>query len=91
MSLSIAKALLDCGGDYDNLGELAVKVMREVGRPYPNCGYGGMFRQWMYGGDPKPYNSFGNGAAMRVSDCPFRGIRRNSVSSGCVACKPPAS
>jgi type I restriction enzyme M protein len=30
-----------------------------------------MFRQWMYSDDPKPYNSFGNGAAMRVSACGF--------------------
>ncbi|HWQ71684.1 MAG TPA: ADP-ribosylglycohydrolase family protein [Desulfitobacteriaceae bacterium] len=71
MSLAVAKALLDCTGDYNNLGEFAVKAMQEVGRPYPNCGYGGMFRQWMYSDDPKAYNSFGNGAAMRVSACGF--------------------
>jgi type I restriction enzyme M protein len=71
MSLAVARALLGCKGYYDRLGEAAVKAMREVGRPYPNCGYGGMFRQWMYSGDPKPYNSFGNGAAMRVSACGF--------------------
>jgi type I restriction enzyme M protein len=71
MSLAIAKALLDCGGDYDKLGEHAVKAMREVGQPYPHCGYGGMFMQWMYSPNPEPYNSFGNGAAMRVSACGF--------------------
>lgn len=69
MSLAVAKALLDSKGNYDDLSQLTVKAMREVGRPYPNCGYGGMFRQWMYSDDPKPYNSFGNGAAMRVSAC----------------------
>ena len=69
MSLAVAKALLDSTGDYDNLGIFAVKAMQEVGRPYPNCGYGGMFRQWMYADNPQPYNSFGNGAAMRVSPC----------------------
>ncbi|MDR3239849.1 MAG: ADP-ribosylglycohydrolase family protein [Clostridiales bacterium] len=77
MSLAVAKALLDCGAgvsrasDYTNLGALTVKSMRDVGRLYPNCGYGGMFRQWMYADNPAPYNSFGNGAAMRVSACGF--------------------
>jgi type I restriction enzyme M protein len=70
MSLAVAKALLDCGS-YDKLGDYAVKAMREVGQPYPNCGYGGMFRKWIYSDDPQPYNSFGNGAAMRVSACGF--------------------
>ncbi|MDR0355714.1 MAG: ADP-ribosylglycohydrolase family protein [Deltaproteobacteria bacterium] len=71
MSLAVAKALLDCGGDYSGLGALTVKAMQEVGRPYPNCGYGGMFRAWMCSDDPAPYGSFGNGAAMRVSACGF--------------------
>ncbi|MDR3238272.1 MAG: ADP-ribosylglycohydrolase family protein, partial [Spirochaetia bacterium] len=71
MSLAVAKAILAADGNYDNLGEIAVRYMRETGRPYPNCGYGGMFRKWMYSDNPKPYNSFGNGAAMRVSACGF--------------------
>lgn len=71
MSLAVAQALLYCKGDNTNLSALTVKSMQEVGRPYPNCGYGGMFQQWMYSGDPKPYNSFGNGSAMRVSACGF--------------------
>ena len=69
MSLAIAKALLDCGGNYEKLGAQAVKSMQEIGRHYPNCGYGGMFSQWIYSENPAPYNSFGNGAAMRVSAC----------------------
>jgi len=71
MTLAVGKALLECAGDYSALGEVTVKTMQEVGQPYPNCGYGGMFRQWMYSDNPKPYNSFGNGAAMRVSACGF--------------------
>lgn len=71
MSLAIAKAILDCNGNFDKLDNLAVKCMQEVGRPYPGCGYGGMFNHWMYSDNPKPYNSFGNGAAMRVSACGF--------------------
>jgi type I restriction enzyme M protein len=71
MSLAVAKAILDCGGDNENLGGFAVNAMREVGQPYPNCGYGGMFRQWIYSEKPEPYGSYGNGAAMRVSACGF--------------------
>lgn len=71
MSLGVAKAICECNGDYSALSEKAVKYMQEIGRPYPLCGYGGMFRQWMYSDDPKPYGSYGNGAAMRVSACGF--------------------
>ena len=39
----------------------------EWARHYPNAGYGGYFRSWMSASDPRPYNSFGNGSAMRVS------------------------
>ena len=69
MTLAIGKAIMDCNGDYYDLDEKAVKAMQEVGRPYPDCGYGGRFLGWMYDDDPQPYNSFGNGAAMRVSPC----------------------
>ncbi len=71
MTLALAKAILEANGDYDSLGSLAVKNMREIGRPYPDCGYGGMFRQWMYSDTMGAYNSYGNGAAMRVSPCGF--------------------
>ena len=71
MSLAVARAILDSNGDYEKLGELAVSSMQELGRKYPFAGYGGRFRQWIYADDPKPYNSFGNGAAMRVSPCGF--------------------
>jgi type I restriction enzyme M protein len=73
MSLAVAKALLECTGadNWDNLSNHAAKTMQDVGRPYPNCGYGGMFSRWMYSDNPAPYNSYGNGAAMRVSACGF--------------------
>lgn len=38
---------------------------------YPGRGYGGMFADWIYADPPEPYNSFGNGAAMRVSPAAF--------------------
>lgn len=71
MTLAIAKAILDCGGVYNSLGKLSVQHMQELGRLYPDSGYGGNFGQWLYSDDPKPYNSYGNGAAMRVSACGF--------------------
>lgn len=41
--------------------------MQRYGRAFPNAGYGGMFRRWLKSEDPKPYGSYGNGSAMRVS------------------------
>lgn len=71
MSLAICEALMSCKHDFRDLGDQAVKSMQVVGRPYPNCGYGGGFYEWMYSDSPKPYNSYGNGAAMRVSACGY--------------------
>jgi len=42
-------------------------ALRQWGRRYPHAGYGGRFREWLFREDPAPYNSFGNGSAMRVS------------------------
>ena len=44
-----------------------IECMQLLGRRYPNAGYGGMFGRWLREDDPQPYNSFGNGSAMRVS------------------------
>jgi type I restriction enzyme M protein len=71
MSLAIAKALLDSKADYSDLSENAVKDMQEIGRHYPDCGYGGKFSRWIFSNNPQPYGSYGNGAAMRVSPCGF--------------------
>lgn len=71
MTLAIGRAIMESKPDWSDLGAQAVRCMREVGRPYPHCGYGGRFYGWMYSDDPQPYNSFGNGAAMRVSACGF--------------------
>lgn len=46
--------------------------LREWGQKYPNRGYGGMFFRWLFSKElSSPYNSFGNGSAMRVSPCGF--------------------
>ncbi len=67
MTLAVAKALVDSDGDMEKLKAIIVPTMQKVGRPYPYCGYGGHFYDWIYSKNPKPYNSYGNGAAMRVS------------------------
>lgn len=71
MTLAVCKALLECNGNYGDLGKKAIQSMQEIGRPYPTSGYGGRFYGWIYSDHPKPYNSFGNGAAMRVSACGY--------------------
>ena len=45
--------------------------MQELGRIYKNAGYGGTFFKWIWASHPHPYNSFGNGAAMRISPCGY--------------------
>ncbi len=67
MTCAVALALLRCGGNYENLENEAITAMKELGRKYPNAGYGGMFYRWVLGSDRKPYKSYGNGSAMRVS------------------------
>lgn len=81
MSLAVCDALMRSSPDRSDLGEQAVRSMREIGRPYPRCGYGGSFRRWMYSDDPQPYNSFGNGAAMRVSGCGYVGSSIDEVKA----------
>ena len=72
MTLAVAQAILDTP-DHDpaRLGKNAVTQMQRLGRLYPEAGYGGSFYRWIYTYDPAPYNSWGNGAAMRVSPCGF--------------------
>ena len=71
MSLAVAKAILNCKGDYSGLYEQTVSCMQELGNEYPRAGYGGGFRVWLMSDDPQPYNSYGNGSAMRVSPCGY--------------------
>ena len=71
MTLAIGEALMRSRPDWSDLGAQAVRCMQAIGRPYPHCGYGGRFYEWMYSDHPHPYRSYGNGAAMRVSACGF--------------------
>ena len=68
MTLAVAKALLDtCGQDDAAIKAALVHQMQQLGRAYPGRGYGTRFIGWLYEDAPRPYNSYGNGSAMRVS------------------------
>ena len=69
MTLAVAKAFMDTGLDAseEKLTASLFRVLPEVGRKYPDSGYGGRFFGWIMFDDPAPYNSFGNGSVMRVS------------------------
>lgn len=62
-TIALAEAILT-GGDYETL-------LRSHCRRYPHAGYGGRFKKWLFSDPPQPYNSFGNGSAMRVSPVGF--------------------
>lgn len=67
MTLAIAKALCEYDGTNKGLKKSVIKNMQELGRKYPDAGYGARFNQWLRSVSPKPYKSYGNGSAMRVS------------------------
>lgn len=59
------------------------KTMQKWCQRYPNCSYGGMFGQWIFKDTPQPYNSYGNGAAMRVSPAAF--LNRDNLDAALAA------
>ncbi len=59
LTIAVAQAILT-DGNYR-------RWVREIGRRYPHAGYGGTFIRWLHSDAPEPYNSWGNGSAMRVS------------------------
>ncbi len=62
MTIAIAEGLMN-GGNADAF----IKAMKKYGRIYPDAGYGGRFSSWLFSETSYPYNSWGNGSAMRVS------------------------
>ena len=71
MTCAVAQALMDSRGDFSDLSQRAVEAMQRIGRQFPDCGYGARFIRWMFSADPQPYNSCGNGSAMRISPVGF--------------------
>lgn len=69
MTIGVAEGLLnvDVDADEKTIKDSLIKSMQKWGRRYPYAGYGARFIYWVHSDDPKPYNSWGNGSAMRVS------------------------
>lgn len=70
MTIAVGEALMNAGkdADVDSIKAEVIKSMQDWGHRYPNAGYGGRFFRWLfYDENPKPYGSWGNGSAMRVS------------------------
>jgi len=66
MTIAVADALMSFGPD-DDFNEVLISTMRRYGRRYPDVGYGDNFYHWLFSHNTKPYGSYGNGSAMRVS------------------------
>ena len=69
MTIAVAEACLMPLGlmDINDIYGTFASCMKKWGRKYPNAGYGRRFSEWIMSDDDKPYNSYGNGSAMRVS------------------------
>lgn len=72
MTIAVAEAFLNARTDNDKLSDGKIRdslisSMQRWGNRYPYAGYGGRFSCWLTAKHPEPYNSYGNGSAMRVS------------------------
>jgi ADP-ribosylglycohydrolase len=63
MTIAIVKAILN--------DEKYLEYVVDFGKRYSDVGYGASFRKWLQSWNHKPYNSWGNGSAMRVSAIGF--------------------
>ena len=63
MTIAVAEVILHKRSYVDSF--------KRWGLAYPYAGYGGMFHEWLFSDNIEPYNSFGNGSAMRVSPIGF--------------------
>ena len=69
MTIAVGEALLVVGSEatVKEIEDAVASNMQDWGKRYPHAGYGGNFRHWLKENKPKPYGSYGNGSAMRVS------------------------
>ena len=63
LTVALAESILT-GADY-------APLMKAYYRRYPDASYGGFFHRWAQARESEPYNSWGNGAAMRISSVGF--------------------
>lgn len=97
MTVAVAKAIILSRREQEETAqrgrgfqEFLVETMQDFGRryPHPMGAYGGKFANWLRQKDPKPYGSFGNGSAMRVSPC---GLAATSIEEALVLARVCAS
>ena len=69
MTIAVAEAIMEAGlGSCANeIRKAVIQSMQKWGKIFPNASYGSGFFKWLNDKNPKPYYSFGNGAAMRIS------------------------
>ena len=68
MTLAEADWILSDSGQTN---KVLIQKLKEWGHEFPWGGYGGMFCSWLFSSMTDPYNSFGNGSAMRCSACGY--------------------
>lgn len=71
MTAAVSEACLDWAEHHDerSFKDACVRDMQLLGGLFPDAGYGNHFWHWLSSDEPRPYNSLGNGSAMRVSPC----------------------
>ena len=67
MTIAVAEAFMVAPDDENAVRQRLVQSMQKWGHRYPGAGYGVRFSSWLDSKNPQPYNSWGNGSAMRVS------------------------
>ncbi len=67
MTIAVAQGLLPAANGIVILINSLTFSMQDYGNRYPHRGYGGRFNKWLSSSNPRPYNSWGNGAPMRCS------------------------
>lgn len=68
MTVAVARALMEQDGKGQNdIRKAVIQELKYWGNKYPDAGYGSRFIEWLHAERPLPYNSWGNGSAMRVS------------------------
>ncbi len=77
--MSVAVAEMCLNGFVPNNKEMIIKTFKKWGQKYPNAGYGGRFFHWVLSDNPLPYNSYGNGSAMRISSIGFYAKTKEEV------------
>ena len=78
MTCAVADVLVN---KKQNNKDKIIDTLKKWGKKYPDAGYGGHFYNWVLGSDREPYNSYGNGSAMRVSAAGWIGKTEKEVKN----------